>query len=323
MMIDTFDINAAGFDGPVIVTGAGGCIGSWALKILLAHRIPVTALDLKKDVRRPKLLMSEDQVESIPWIEGDISVPDTILKAVESSRATAIIHLAALQVPFCKNDPILGAQVNVVGTVNVFEAARKFGIKRLCYASSIAAHGVFDENTVPTLYGAYKFCNEETAKVYARDWGVASTGMRPGVVYGVGRDQGMTSKTTIAILAAALREKYTIPFRGDVSWLHAGEVASAFIRSVSAPRSEAKVFDINGSTLSVEDSISIIKKISGHEGISPSGTPLPFPMALSDTPLIDYLGSYGSVEIEKGIKHTYDSFLSLIKQGQIDASALG
>ena len=60
------------------------------------------------------------------------------------------------------------------------------------------------------------------------------------MVYGVGRDQGMTSKTTVAILAAAANKPYTIPFRGPISWLHAGEVASAFIRAVAKERTRCR-----------------------------------------------------------------------------------
>ena len=236
-MFQHFPIDRADYDGPVMVTGAGGCIGSWAMAILSNAGVPTIAFDLVEDRRRPGLLMSQTQLASIPWLTGDISDSDTVMRAVEKSKATAIVHLAALQVPFCKADPIAGAKVNVVGTVNVFEAARKLGIKRITYASSIAAHGAMEgHGTLPTLYGAYKFCNEETAKVYAQDWQVPSVGLRPGVVYGVGRDQGMTSKTTVAILAAAAGRPYEVPFRGAVSWLHAGEVASAFLKAVSKVR---------------------------------------------------------------------------------------
>ena len=196
----------------------------------------MTAIDLTEDKRRPRLLMSESELAHVRWFTGDIADTDAVMGAVEKSGAKAIVHLAALQVPFCKADPMAGARVNVVGTVNVFEAARKLGIKRVAYASSIAAHGVFDPKTLATLYGAYKYCNEQTAKVYAQDWQVPSVGLRPGVVYGVGRDQGMTSKTTVAILAAAAGRPYAIPFRGPVSWLHAGEVASAFLKAVSKVR---------------------------------------------------------------------------------------
>jgi nucleoside-diphosphate-sugar epimerase len=176
--------------------------------------------------------------------------------------------------------------------------------------------------TMPTLYGAYKHCNEQTAKVYSSDWGVHSVGLRPGVVYGVGRDQGMTSKTTVAILAAAAGKPYTIPFRGPVSWLHAGEVASAFIRAVSKDRSGAEVFDINGVATTVEQSVELIRKIAPEARIDISGEPLPFPMALSDQPVRNYLGDYGSISIEDGIRQTYDIFSTLVAKNLISAENL-
>ena len=321
-MFKDFNVNAKDFDGPVLVTGASGCIGSWALSLLQEAGVPVFALDLQKDTRRPSLLMSESELRQVKWLVGDISDPGTINKAIEHSGATSIIHLAALQVPFCKADPIAGARVNVVGTINVFEAARKYKISRLSYASSIAAHGVFDAKTLATLYGAYKFCNEQTARVYMQDWRVPSVGMRPGVVYGIGRDQGMTSKTTVAILAAAAGKPYVIPFTGAVSWLHAGEVASAFIKAVSQPRDQAVVFDINGVPSTVEESLEILKTVAPKCRVRASGPALPFPMKLSDTPVRTFLGDYGSVPLEQGISETYSMFGSLLEKGLIQADKL-
>jgi nucleoside-diphosphate-sugar epimerase len=321
-MLKNFKVDAKDFDGPVLVTGASGCIGSWALSLLVEAGVPVYALDLQKDTRRPSLLMSESELHMVTWLVGDISDPIAITKAVERSGATSIIHLAALQVPFCKADPIAGARVNVVGTINVFEAVRKHRITRLSYASSVAAHGVFDAKTLATLYGAYKFCNEQTARVYMQDWQVPSVGMRPGIVYGVGRDQGMTSKTTIAILAAAAGKPYVIPFTGAVSWLHAGEVASAFIKAVSRPREEAVVFDINGVPSTVEKSLEIIKKVAPKSRVRASGQPLPFPMNISDAPVREFLGDYGEVPLEKGISDTFAMFGSLLDKDLIKADRL-
>ncbi|HEX4986968.1 MAG TPA: SDR family oxidoreductase [Burkholderiales bacterium] len=321
-MFRQFKINPKDFSGPVLVTGAGGCIGSWALTLLTDAGVPVAAMDLTEDKRRPRLLMAESELAQVKWFTGDIGDKAAVDAAIEKSGARAIIHLAALQVPFCKADPVGGARVNVVGTLNVFEAARRLGIKRIAYASSIAAHGVFDPKTMPTLYGAYKFANEQTARVYAQDWQVPSVGLRPGVVYGIGRDQGMTSKTTVAILAAAARKPYTIPFRGPVSWLHAGEVASAFIKAVSKDRSGAEVFDINGLTSTVEQSIDVIRKIAPEAKIEASGDPLPFPMALSDQPVRSFLGDYGSISLEDGIRQTHEMFASLLAKGLVSADNL-
>ena len=315
-MLEYFPIDRRDFDGPVLVTGAGGCIGSWALALLARAGVPAAAFDLAEDQRRPRLLMSEAELGQVRWLTGDLADADAVMQAAQASGARAIIHLAALQVPFCKADPIAGARVNVVGTINVFEAARKLGIKRLTYASSIAAHGAIEgHGTLATLYGAYKHCNEQTSKVYSQDWGVHSVGLRPGVVYGVGRDQGMTSKTTVAILAAAAGRAYTVPFRGPVSWLHAGEVASAFIRAVSKERTGAAVFDINGVASTVEQSLELLKQIAPGNQVTFSGDALPFPMDLSDVPVRGYLGAYGSVPIEAGIKGTYEAFRALLARG--------
>ena len=320
-MLEYFPIDKNDFEGKVLVTGAGGCIGSWALALLNRAGVPAAAFDLSEDKRRPKLLMADADLAKVQWLTGDIGDSETVLKAVKASGARSIIHLAALQVPFCKADPVAGAQVNVVGTINVFEAARKLGIKRIAYASSIAAHGAIEgHGTLPTLYGAYKHCNEQTAKVYSNDWGVHSVGLRPGVVYGVGRDQGMTSKTTVAILAAAANQPYTVPFRGAVSWLHAGEVAAGFIRAVSKERSEARVFDINGVATTVEDSLGVLKRIAPDAQVGWSGDALPFPMNLSDEPVRAYLGNYGSVPLEAGIQSTYEAFRSLLQRGLLSAS---
>jgi len=123
-MFEYFPISKSDFDGPVLVTGAGGCIGSWALALLERAGVPVAAFDLTDDKRRPGLLMSAAELGKVKWLTGDISDSDAMLKAAESTSARAIVHLAALQVPFCKADPVAGARVNVVGTVNVFEAAQ-------------------------------------------------------------------------------------------------------------------------------------------------------------------------------------------------------
>jgi nucleoside-diphosphate-sugar epimerase len=209
--------------------------------------------------------------------------------------------------------------VNVVGTVNIFEAARGLGIKRIAYASSIAAYGAMDDGhgAMHTLYGAYKYCDEQIAKVYSQDWSVHSVGIRPGVVYGVGRDQGLTSKTTFAVLAAAEGKPYEVPFSGGVSWLYAGEAASAFIRAVALERAGAPVFDMNGAYAPVEEGLRILRRLAPSAAISSSGQPLAFPMHLPDEPLRAYLGDYGSMPLDEGIRETYETFRSLIRRGML------
>jgi len=323
MDLARFPIDGADFDGPVLVTGAGGCIGSWTLAILARAGVPAVAFDLSDDKRRPLLLMTEKELADVPWRTGDIADTEAVADVVAEHEVRAIVHLAALQVPFCKADPVAGARANVVGTVNVLEAARRHGLKRLAYASSIAAHSFFPGAPwLATLYGAYKLCDEMIAHTYAADWEVPSIGLRPGVVYGLGRDQGLTSKTTLAILAAAAGRPYTVPFSGAVSALHAGEVASAFVNAVSQERDGAHVFDINGRATSVEEWLEIVRGLAPEAELRIEGEALPFPADLSDEPLQRHLGDYGPVPLAKGIETTYQDFKRLLAAGALSPEAV-
>jgi nucleoside-diphosphate-sugar epimerase len=91
-----------------------------------------------------------------------------------------------------------------------------------------------------TLYGVYKRANEGTADVYAAERGLPSVGLRPHTVYGPGRDQGLTSAPTVAMLAAAAGSPYRLPFGGAYQLQYAPDVAAAF---VAAARSEDGVAD--------------------------------------------------------------------------------
>src|SRR5690242_8198486 len=107
-----------------LVTGAFGCIGAWVVRVLIEDGAAVTTLDVAGNPHRLRLIMSDEEIAQVNQITGDITGYDCVERALKDSGATRIIHLAALQVPFCKATPVLGAQVNVVGTVNIFEAAK-------------------------------------------------------------------------------------------------------------------------------------------------------------------------------------------------------
>ena len=154
-MLNKFLIDSKDFDGSVLVTGAGGCIGSWVLALLIKSEIDVVAFDISDNKSRLKLLMSNENIDKIKWITGNIDDTRILEETVKSNNIQSIIHLAALQIPFCASDPVKGALANVVGTVNIFEMAKRYGLKRLAYTSSIAAHGLLSKkNYLATLYGA-------------------------------------------------------------------------------------------------------------------------------------------------------------------------
>jgi nucleoside-diphosphate-sugar epimerase len=326
-MLDHFSISNNNFSGPVLVTGAGGCIGAWTMAMLLKANVDVIAFDLTSNKRRPELLIEDEKLKKVPWIEGDISDTETVLSSIKKYSPESIIHLAALQVPFCAADPTAGAKVNVVGTVNILEAAKQNSIKRIAHASSMAAHSFLPgSDSLKTLYGAYKMCDEQISEVYWQDHKVPSMCLRPAIVNGVGRDQGMTSKQTVAMLAAALGEPYDIPYTGYVSHLSAAEVASAFIHSVSYEGDGSFVFDIFGESVNINETIKMINKIKPNANITSSGSEMPFPSKLSDIPLREHLKSrvsdYGSINTKTMISETITAFEKLIQSGKIDINYL-
>ena len=315
-LTNDFLINENQFTAPIIVTGAGGCIGSWILAILHRSNIPCVAIDLSEERNRLELLLG-DEASKIKWHKCDITDLNSLKKIILSYQPSAIIHLAGLQVPFCAANPALGARVNVEGTINILEIAKEANIKRTVYASSVAALGMPPKGPwKETLYGAYKLANEHTAFVYWADWQVPSIGIRPNIVYGLARDQGMSSKNTVAIQAAVLDKSYKIPYTGKYSWLYAGEAALAFITSVSNDMVGSNVFNLNGSCETIENGLKLIKELKPNSSVTCEGQPLPFPPDLDDLPLRKYVGDYTSVSVQKGIEHTLRAFETLKSEGK-------
>ncbi len=297
----------------VLVTGAAGCIGAWVVKELSATGAKPIVLDLSENRSRLKLIM--DEAERVPWIKGDITDYDQVVSAVRDNDVFGIIHLAALQVPFAKANPILGTKVNVMGTTHVFEAAREIGVSRIAYASSIAAPAMGENEYMETLYGAHKVCNEQMASVYWQDWKVPSVCIRPGVVYGPGRDQGMSAAPTIAMLAAFAKKEYEIPFTGPVSYVHAQDAATRFIAAIARETQGAPIFDMNGRVVDMTDVCSEISTQTSENRARAVGKSLPFPALPDDGNLDAFLGVSDHKTFSQGVAETLDLFRSARERG--------
>ena len=302
----------------VLVTGAGGCIAAWVMKDLVDAGAKVVGFDLSDSRRRAHLAMDDASVSRIAWETGDIADGGRLNEIADRHGVSAIIHLAALQVPFCKADPVAGAKVNVLGTVNIFETARRLGLKRLAYASSIAVQGMFDGSPwLATLYGAHKACGEAMAQVYWQDWQVPSVGIRPGVVYGPGRDQGMSAAPTIAMLASVMGKSYAVPFTGPFPFLYVREAAAAFVAAIAEDRDGAPVFDLNGIGSTIEAVLGLVRDERPGAQVSGRGAPFPFPASLSDEPLGRFLGPYRKWDLRAGVTETLALFDALVGSGKL------
>ena len=210
-----------------LVTGVAGFIGSHLLETLLRLGQRVNGLDNFATGHRHNLDEVRANVGEAAWagfnfIEGDIR------DLADGQRACAgvelVLHQAALgSVPRSLADPITSNAVNVGGFLNLLVAARDNGVKRFVYAASSSTYG--DHPGLPKVedrigkplspYAVTKYVNELYAEVFARSYGLASTGLRYFNVFGPRQDPDGAYAAVIPRWAAALLKGETVYINGD------------------------------------------------------------------------------------------------------------
>ncbi len=320
-----------------LVTGGFGCIGSWVVRSLLAAGERPVVYDIADDPWRMRMVAGADVTGRLTVVRGDIADRDAVVRAVSEHAIEHIIHLAAWQIPLCRQDPARGALVNVVGTANVFEAARASGgrVARVVYASSAAVFGPpalyppgpIKDDAPPhpaTHYGVYKVANEETARIYWEEHRIPSMGFRPLSVYGPGRDFGLTADPAIAMKAAVLGRRFQIRWGGASDLIYTEDVSDALLRAAASSLDGARVYNLHGASSSVADLIALIEECwpAGKGLVSHVEQPIPFPRALDDARYQKDLGPRPNTGLAEGVRRTLDEFARLQSEGRLDAREL-
>ena len=318
-----------------LVTGAHGFIGAWVVKRLLAAHAAVVIFDRSADARRLRLIMSDEEISRVRLFAGDITDARSLPTVFDDFDVTRVIHLAGLQVPSCREDPRHGALVNVVGTINVFEAALGSAgrVNKIVYASSAAVFGgagegrPVTERDAPeprTHYGVFKRCNEGNAHVYYEEKGVSSVGLRPLTVYGVGRDSGVTSDPTKAMKAAVTGRRFHIRFGGRTDFQYVADTADAFIRAATSDLVGAYIFNLHGETVGVGEIVSEIERAwpEARGLITHDEAPLSIPSEFDGGAFAAALGPLPSTPLAEGIGATITRFAELWSEGRLDTADL-
>ena len=282
----------------VLVTG-GGFLGQRLARSLQAAGRRVRILDV-----------APPAASDLEWVTGDVASLDTVAHALEG--CSHVVHLAALLTPACAAEPLRGAQVNLIGTLNVFEAARRAGLRQVVYASSAGVYGPTDASRpLPTtLYGTWKLAGEGIARAYLAEHGIGSVGLRPVVVYGAGREVGLSSGPSLACRAAALGEPYTIPFSGRTGLVYVDDVVRAFAAALEPARTGAHVFDMPGVLASMDEVIAEIRRQMPAARLACSGPPLPVAADIAPMDMSKVLGPQPVTSLADGIRETRAAFRS-------------
>lgn len=270
-------------DETVLITGGTGFIGAYTAKDLLEREHDVALFDIRTE--SPVL---ENLEIDAPVIQGDITDPTDLFRAIRETGATRVIHLAALLTDRTRSNPRTAVDVNIQGTNAVFEAARTFDeqLERIAWASSSAVYAPpdayesrsddggserddrqLDESdlaTPATLYGAAKTYNERQAEVYRTEFGVSHVGLRPTLVYGPHRESGSATAFARIIEGPALGESVRLgPADHVLDWQHVEDVAQAFRKAVFAPEADLtrRAYNVCGSQATLAEVASVVEDV--------------------------------------------------------------
>ena len=273
----------------------------------------------------------------VAFVQGDVAELDRLRESLAQPKITHVVHLAGLQVPTCRADPILGAKVNVIGTLAVFEAVKQLQgqIQRLVYTSSAAVFGPPEHYskwpltedaplTPSTHYGVFKCCNEGNARIYFQDFGLTSIGLRPWTVFGVGRDFGMTSEPTKAIKSLALNRPYHISYGGIQDMQYVDDVAKIAVRCLEAPYQGAKSYNLRGHVVDLPEfhrALCAVEPAAAKQ-ITFGERQIAIAYDLDDQALQRDLGPMPKTPLVAGIRRTLDLFRKLQTEGRLDTADL-
>lgn len=294
-----------------LVTGALGCIGAWTIKQLAEEGVAVTGFDLGADDARIRAITDAP----VEVVRGDITDRTALDRVLDEREVTHVVHLAALLLPMIKRDPPGGTAVNVIGTTHVLDAAKTRGIA-VAYASSAAVFSAQDPSPVradadghpSSFYGVHKQACEGLARVFGHEEGVRSVGLRPYVVYGPGRDAGLTAAPTLAMAAAARGESFHMRFGGRLQLQFAPDAATVFVAGARGATADAPVYNLGSAPVSMRECVEAIQAVVPEAEITWDEVQLPFPEEYESVSLDSALGPFAWTPLEEGVRRTVEHY---------------
>jgi len=305
-----------------LVTGGTGFIGSRIVRDLVREGDKVVIYDFLPARSSLERLMSEEEIGSmVEIVQGEITDAPHLFRTVKEHKIEKIIHTASLLVLDSNSNPLMALRVNCEGAINVFEAARTLGLKKVVYASSNACFGPQDwypqeyiPNDAPhyprNIYAGTKVFNEVIAAYYIDHFGVDISGIRYMHVYGAGVRRGFFATVLQKLIEnPALGKPARVP-HGDaiIGWSYVDDPARATVMASKVLKTKTKSYSIMGDVHSVKEAADYVRTLFPNADITVlpggfTGDPVKF-----DTSLIEKeIGYRPQWSMERGIKEAINA----------------
>ena len=319
----------------ILVTGGFGCIGVQVVKWLLLNTDATVIVGAREvTTERINRLFGASTSDCLSCVHLDVRDQQQLEDVLQANEVTRVVHLAALQTPDCNANRDLGLQINLAGTQNLIEAVKRCGptLRRFLFASSVAVYGprsLYPGSKVPMLaepapvnvYGAWKLAGEQITRFLFQETGIPSLCIRPGVLFGPGRDAGLTAAPTTAMKHVALRKGYEIPFKSRQDYLYSPDVGAAFGNALLAPFSEYGVFTLPSHTVDTRKFLETLYQAAAELGcledvqISIGDADVPFICDLEFEPFLNAFPSTPHTPLLTAVKESLVFFRQQVEAG--------
>jgi len=269
----------------ILITGGTGFLGSYLTRYLVREK-GIPGQDLILFDRYPNRERIGELASEVTMLTGDITEPSEIAAAMKTYNIDQIFHLAAILGDPAPSQVVSYMKVMCDGTLNVFEAARIFEVKRVVYASSVAVYGrasfrgkqttdELDEDDPPapgTFYGMCKLYSENLAALYSRRFGLETVGIRPTSVFGLGRGargsyaSGLLPPQGVHYMVlpelAALGQAVEMPPDDTESdWIYAADAADVWYRAMTTPNLSRRIYNMAAERRRMADVTDHLRKL--------------------------------------------------------------
>lgn len=301
----------------ILITGGAGFIGSHIIELLQKENCDITVLDnLHTGLR-------ENVPENVRLIEMDIR-DKRVIDVFEKYQFDVVLHLAGqTMVNVSVDDPFYDADVNIMGTVNILEACRKTGVKRIVFSSTAATYGDIEEVPIReefsvnplSFYGLSKLTVEKYLKLYHDLYGLEYVILRYANVYGERQGDGGEGGV-ISIFTKKIAKDESFVIHGDGKqtrdFVYAGDVARANWYAANTEYCNTIYNVSTNSETSIRELVDLLESASGKTIDRQYGERREgdiYRSVLDNSKIVTNLNWRPMINLQEGLKRTYDYFV--------------